>query len=181
MAPVTIRTDVHWQDAVDVVALVRVWGVPMRFRRVLQRTGKGHRLFALHPTQPPQETPPPRIRRGMALVGALLRGDYARRFLAHHVHLRALDALAVLSLEDAAATAMLAGAARSLALLVPRRWRQRVRLRVQPGFPARKSSLRARCILSFRLGSLLVAAALALAAYALEAREHRVPLVSKEG
>lgn len=181
MAPVRLRADVRWQDGVDVAALARVWGVPLRWRHHLQRTGRGHRLFALRPDRPPQETPAPRIRQGMAMVGALLRGDRARRFLMAHVHMISLDALAVLSLEDAAATALLSGAARSLTLLLPRAWRHRTRLRVQPGFPAGRSSLRARCIVSFRLGSLLIAAALAFIAWALEAREHRVPLASKEG
>ena len=53
MAPVTIRTDVHWQDAVDVVALVRVWGVPIPIFYcakcgkdiVIKKTKKGRRYY----------------------------------------------------------------------------------------------------------------------------------------
>lgn len=181
IAPVRVSADVRWQGQADLALLIRVWGAPFRLRRRVLRTPKGHQFFTLHGTEPPAATPAPRLRRGLAVLGAFLRGDHARRFLLRHVRLDGLDALAILSLEDAAATALLSGLAQGLASLMPRAWRRRARIRVQPGFPARQSLLQARCIVSFRLGSLLFAALLALVAYAAEAREHRVPLVSKEG
>lgn len=181
IAPVSVSADVRWQGQADLALLIRVWGAPFRMRRRVLRTPKGHRFFTLHDAQPPEATPAPSVRKGLALLGAFLRGDHARRFLRRHVHLRSLDALAILSLEDAAATAILSGLVQGLLSLMPCAWQRKAHIRVRPGFPARQSLLQARCIVSFRLGSLLFAALLAFIAYAAEAREHRVPLVSKEG
>lgn len=178
--PVRLTAELRWLDAADLALCWRIWGVPLRQRMHLYPAGGRQRLTMQTGDLPPREPPPEKLRRALAALGTLLRTDKARRWFLRIIRLERLDALFSPSLQDASATALVGGLAAGLAALVPRRHRKRIRLRVQPDFFTGRTSLQARCIIFFHLGSLLPAAAMVLAAALLEAREHRIPPLPKE-
>lgn len=88
------------------------------------------------------------------LLLRLLRTARTRRLLRRYIHLRRLDVLIRLGLHDAAKTALLTGLVSQLAPLLP----APADVRITPDFSLR-TRLGARCILSFRLGTIAIAAA----------------------
>ena len=99
-------------------------------------------------------------RRSQRFLSALRRSVMARRFLRNHTQLVRLDALLILSTCDAARTAVLTGFLRSAAGLLPLR---QARICVQPDFFRAHSTVDFRCIIRWKLGTLLLTAWLLLA------------------
>ncbi len=153
--------------------LLRIWGIPLRQRFHVQRTGRGHQLIL--DGRHPQSFEPrgDQLRSAMSLLGAFLRSDHARRFLFRQVELRRLALSLHLCLDNAARTAMLTGFVRTVYTSLPPRWREKVRIQVAPDFLRDHSALRGQCILFTRLGTLVITAAMLLIAWMLERREHR--------
>lgn len=146
-----VQLTLHWQQGLDVC--LRVWGI--RLHRQVPPPAKGQGI-------PHQQF--------MRLLGTVLRTNKARRFLLKHTQLICLQALVCLGLQDAAATAVLTGLFRQLTPLLPKR----ADVRVQPNFLG-PTQVQARCILFSHLGTILITAAMGLAAYFMESREHPTP------
>lgn len=92
-----------------------------------------------------------------------LRGTgETRHFLVRHIRLEALEAGLRISTQDAACTALLCGGVQTALTLLPRSWRAAAKLSVQPDFQERGTAGKARCIFSFRLGTIAAAAILLL-------------------
>ena len=174
--PVQLTADLHWAEAADLSLCWRIWGIPLRQRMRLFPTGRGHRLTTQTEDQPPHAPAPEKLRRGMALIGTVLRTDKARRWLQRAIRLRRLDALISVGTGSAAVTAVVSGLASGITRLASRQ----ARIRIRPDFLTGRTEINARCIIFFHLGSLLPSAAMTLWAAFLEAREHRVPPLSKE-
>lgn len=109
------------------------------------------------------------------LIQQLRKNVRARRFLLRRIHVSKLDAQLRLHLQSAASTALLTGAVRSFAAILPSRWRAFTRLSIQPDFLLDTTTLNARCIFSLRPGTLILTAGLlaasSIAAKARKARE----------
>lgn len=84
-----------------------------------------------------------------------------RRYLRSHIHLEALEGTLTLSLTDAAKTALLTGILSSLGQLVTKP-REQVTICILPDFTGSSTSGKAKGIISFRLGTLLVSSILLL-------------------
>ena len=87
--------------------------------------------------------------------------DKVRHFLRTHTHLQKLDVLLLLHTNDAAHTALLTGIIRPLVQL-PRR---NTRICIQPDFFRPYSTVQIRCIIRWKLGTLLLTSMMLLAAY----------------
>lgn len=177
IAPVRIAADIHFDRQTDADVTLRIWGIghTFRVRTVRDRTGRHIILLPKKPLSPPRKAPEQQVQRGMILLGTFLRSNHARRFLARHIHLEKLHASVQLALSDAAKTATLTGLLSGLVSMIPCRYRDCIRIRVTPDFFHDHITASSRCILFFHLGTLLITAAMMLAALALEAREHRQP------
>ena len=97
---------------------------------------------------------------GQRYLSALRSSDRAKAFLKRHTHIARLDALVLLRTGDAARTALLTGILRSITAAVPRR---RVRICIQPDFFRDHSTVQIRCIIRWKLGTLLLTAGMLLA------------------
>ena len=135
---------------------LRLWGVP----------------FTLSPDF--AHTAPGRPQQLLRALGTALRTEKTRCFLRRHVQFIRLQALLRLHLPDAAHVCLLTGALRQLCILLP----QSADIRIQPEFLS-PTRLQARCILFFRLGTLIITAAMVLLAWQREGREHP-PTTPKE-
>ncbi len=100
-------------------------------------------------TAPMRRNPDSRLRT------AWRRASGTRRFLRQHTNFARLDALILLHTGDAARTALYTGVLRSMVALFPRRNR---RICIQPDFFRPRSTLQARCIIHWKLGTLLLTA-----------------------
>ena len=87
--------------------------------------------------------------------------DKVRHFLRTHTHLQKLDVLLLLHTNDAAHTALLTGIIRPLVQL-PRR---NTRICIQPDFFRPYSTVQIRCIIRWKLGTLLLTSMMLLVAY----------------
>ena len=177
ITPVRIAADIRFDRQTDADVTLRVWGVghTFRIRTVRDRTGRHIILLPQKPLSPPRKAPDQQVQRGMILLGAFLRSNHARRYLARHIHVEKLHASVHLALSDAAKTASITGLLNGLVSLIPCRYRDRVRIRVMPDFFHDHITAGSRCILFSHLGTLLITAAMMLIALTLEAREHRHP------
>lgn len=130
------------------------------------QTRTRHRLTIarLHKTWPitvfPAAATQFRSGRSQMLFSHFRRADKARRYLRTHARLAKLDILLLLHTGDAAHTALLTGVLRPLVQL-PRR---NVRICVQPDFFHPRSTLQIRCIIRWKLGTLLLTSMMLLAA-----------------
>ena len=142
--------------------------------RVERDANGGHQLIFLprRPREKPRPASPAGMRQGMAMLGTFLRADKARRFLLRHMHLIDLTVQAHLSLSDAASTAVITGLLRAMTTFLPPAMRRRTHLSLQPDFLTLRSSGFIRCIVSLRLGILLITGGMTLTAWLLEKREH---------
>lgn len=177
ITPVRIAADIHFDRQTDADVTLRLWGVghTFRIRTVRDRTGRHIILLPQKPLSPPRKAPDQQVQRGMILLGAFLRSNHARRYLARHIHVEKLHASVQLALSDAAKTASITGLLNGLVSLIPCRYRDRVRIRIMPDFFHDHVTAGSRCILFFHLGTLLITVAMMLIALTLEAREHRQP------
>ena len=124
---------------------------------------------ATHRPQQTRPAPPVNPTQLKVLLGTLLRSDHARRMLLRGVHLRQGMLQARLSLRDAAKTALVCGAANLVQTFFP----GKLQTEVLPDFWSGHSAFALRLNLEVRLGTLVGAALLTLAAAVLEALEHR--------
>ena len=148
--------------------------------RVARDARGGHQLIFLprRPKKKPRPASPAGMQRGMAMLGAFLRADRARRLLLRHTQLLDLTVQAHLSLADAASTAVITGLVRAMTAFLPPAMRRKAHLALQPDFLALRSSGCVRCMVSLRVGILLITGGMALTAWLREKREHA--LSSKE-
>lgn len=176
-APVRLQADVYHADQTLGRIRLTVAGLPHTWRLKLVRTPTGHQIIAAGKDGSEHALAPEALQGSPAerLISQLLASDGPRRYLLRHIRLERLDAALRLHSEDAARTALLTGFIRSLTAFIPPAWRERARLRVTPEFVRDRSILQARCILHFRLGTIIITAGMLLASIAsqraLKARE----------
>lgn len=149
---------------------LHVWGIPLRWAFRTEQEGGRLRLMVRGGRIHTGEHQAPTIAPGRAKVwlGALLRTDQARKWLFGGVQLTHCEGSLRLALSNAARTAMVSGALAMLSQWLP----DTLRLRVIPDFWGGSSAFSLRLGLFTRLGTLTVTAALLLAAWAGERREH---------
>ena len=99
--------------------------------------------------------------RSRMMLTIFRNADNMRHFLRAHTHLQKLDVLLLLHTNDAAHTALLTGIIRPLIQLP----QQNVRICVQPDFFRPHSTLQIRCIIRWKLGTLLLTSMMLLGAY----------------
>ena len=99
--------------------------------------------------------------RSRMMLTIFRNADNMRHFLRAHTHLQKLDVLLLLHTNDAAHTALLTGIIRPLIQLP----QQNVRICVQPDFFRPHSTLQIRCIIRWKLGTLLLTSMMLLVAY----------------
>ena len=73
---------------------------------------------------------------------------------------------------SAASTAVITGLVRAMTAFLPPAMRRRTHLALQPDFLALRSGGRLRCMVSLRVGILLITGGMALTAWLKEKREH---------
>lgn len=134
------------------------------------RTAQGHQLIVAGQDGVSHGVEPGQLRGSPAdhMLSALRRADKARHFLIRHIHPERLDASLLLHTENAAATALLTGAMRTLTGCLPLHWREKMHVRIQPDFFREHTTIQARCILRFRLGTIIITACMLLAAIAVQ-------------
>lgn len=171
----TLRHDSVTQGQVS----AGVWPLMHRIPfRILRTPRGGHQLIFPGPARPPAPANPRNMKSALVILGTLLRTDHARKLLLGGTQLIQFTLQLHLSLSDAAHTAMAVGAVQQLFRLLPRRFRRRARLSVQPDFLMHRSCWQGQCIVVIPLGILIITGGMLLTAYLMERREHRP--VSKE-
>lgn len=143
--PLTLRADIHHQGQTQARIQLRAAGL----HKTWQITGLPGAAAQLQTS---------RSRRMLALFR---RADTARRYLLSRTRLERLDALVLLRTADAARTALLIGMLRPLAQLPCNKFR----ICVQPDFFRPSSTVQIRCIIRWKLGTLLLTSMMLLAAY----------------
>lgn len=173
ITPLQARLTLSHAARTEGTLTLRVWGVSRRVRFHLIHTPQGRQLILAGKRVHPVQAQPDQFRSAMVSLGTFLRSDRARKFFFRHVQLQELSISTQLCLDNAARTAMITGAFRTLYSLLPPAWRRRVRLYAAPDFLHTPSSAYLRCILFTHLGTLVITAAMLLIAWMLERREHR--------
>lgn len=97
-----------------------------------------------------------------AALKRLLHDQPAKRFLQKHVCLERIDAIIRIHFENAARTALVTGAVRSLIPLIPPALRAVTHLQLLPAFTPAQARLQGRCIVQFRLGTIIITALMLL-------------------
>ena len=172
ITPLRLSVYASHEGETRLLVCVRAWGIPFTWRIRSQRLRSGRVTTLFRKNHPPMEAPPDTGRRVRVVAGAYLRSNRARAYFRGHVRLLSLEALVHIVLSDAAQTALTAGLLGALGRLLSLGMQGRVRVQVIPAFFHQQTTAQARCILFFRLGTILITAALAGAAYLLEKREH---------
>lgn len=167
---VQLTADIHRAERTLGRIHLQIAGLRREWLLELLRTPQGHRLVVAGQDGIPRDVAPEKLRGGPAdhMLSVLRRADRARQFLLRHIHPERVDALLLLHTENAASTAMLTGAARTAATFLPPRWRERMRIRIQPDFFHEHTTIQARCILTFRLGTIIITTVMLLAALAVQ-------------
>lgn len=175
LAPLQIHLRIHRYAHPEGVLEVRYLLVHLRFPfRVTMTSRGGHQLTFLPRRfrEKPHPASPTQVQRGAVLLGTFLRANHARRFLRRHLHLHTLQGALRLSLQDAAGCALICGALRSLAALLPPRVQNKIRLQIQPDFFTGHSSYVLQGMISIQMGILLITGGLTLLSWLMECREH---------
>jgi len=165
ITPITLRTDLHIDHHTDCAVHLRIWGIPFMLRFRANMAGAVFRMLRLQADGQPrfagQATP------GQALLWlrAFLRADRARRFLYRHLHWRGGWVWLSPSFADAAHTALLSGLLQGVLQAFAGR---KLVCRLQPDFLAGHTRAHVRCIVFFRLGTIIITAGMALYALARE-------------
>ena len=150
-----MRLDVTLRHGAEAVVVPRMWGLGPSLRFKLERTEQGHRLLRIdrRGRSRPMKAAGPKLPRPPwpALRQALGR-----------VTLLRLDVALNVGLENAARTALASGTLQGVWQALPGRWRRRARLQVRPDFLGGQGGVQARCMVFFRLGTLLFTAFLLL-------------------
>lgn len=174
ITPVILCVTFHHDRVTDVNATIRLWNIPRRFHWRSHRDRDGRHIVRLpdKPGQKPRITTRSQEQQALIFLGTFLRSNHARRFLLHHLHLNHAQISLRIGLGNAAHTAALTGLIAGTLRTIARNMPGRIRSSVQPDFLIGRTRAHVRCILSFRLGTLFITAAMAFIALVLEKREH---------
>lgn len=163
---VRIQADLQHGDGTRTRFIVDIAGIHKTWQMLLARTSQGHQvMLAQEDGVHPLSSAKLRTDRGRLLWRLFRRADRARHFLLHHVHLEQLHVLALFRTEDAAGSALLSGTLQSIAACIPALRRRNVCIRVLPEFFRAHSTVKARCIIRLRLGTIILTAMMLLIAY----------------
>ncbi len=102
---------------------------------------------------------------GKLLLRAVRKRKWLRKLFLRSIHLRQLTGRVLLSTESAASTALLTGAAWGALSLLPAQWRNQAHLTVTPDFFSGKTYAQGKCMVSARLGMIVLCAAGLLVAW----------------
>lgn len=163
---VRIQADFQHRDETRARFIVSIAGIHKTWRMLLARTARGRQvMLAQKDGARPLSSNRFRTDRGRLLWELFRRADRARHFLLHHMQLDRLYVLALLRTGDAAGSALLSGALQGIAAGIPACRRRKVCIRVLPEFFRVHSTVKARCIIRLRLGTILLTAMMLLFAY----------------
>lgn len=163
---VRIQADFQHGDGTQARFIVSIAGIRKTWRMLLTRTSRGRQMMlAQEDGVRPLSSAELRTDRGRLLWGLFRRADRARHFLLHHVCLEQLHVLAQLRTGDAAGSALLSGTLQSIAACIPALRRRNVSIRVLPEFFRAHATVKARCIIRLRLGTIILTAMMLLIAY----------------
>lgn len=112
----------------------------------------------------PNPRPPSSFKKGKALLRALPKLKRPVRLLMRQTALEQLLVHVSIALRDPATTALTTAFLRQIRLLIPASCREKVRIAIAPDFLHEQTVLAARCIIFLHLGTIIVAAAMALTA-----------------
>lgn len=160
----TVQADLRSCETGELRLFLRI-GFFRRARKYqLHRTAQGH-LLTRTDSHGTRTVDPLQLRqsRGSLFADALRRADRARHFLLAHLYLDRLDGLILLRTGDAAASALVSGGLQGALNGIPAVRRRHIRIRVLPEFFRAHSTVHARCIIRFRLGTIILTAGLLLA------------------
>ncbi len=168
---VRIQADFQHEEGTQARVILRLAGIHKTWRLMLTRTSQGRQvMLAKNDGAHPLSGKGFRKGQGRFLLALFRRADQARHFLLRHIHLDRLDALAFLRTEDAARSALLSGTLQSITACIPAIRRHSVRIRVLPEFFRAYSTVKARCIIHLRVGTIILTAMMLLIAILREQR-----------
>ncbi|MGN0778162.1 MAG: DUF2953 domain-containing protein [Aristaeellaceae bacterium] len=176
LLPLRVGIQATHADGTEGALTLRMGPVRLSFPFRTHQSAQGAHQLMMLPRHPQEKAHPPSpagMRKGMVLLGTLLRTDKARRFLLGHLRLHDLSVQIHLSLSDAASTACVTGLLRALTAFVPVRVRRKAHVSLQPDFLATRSRWTIHCMVSWPLGILLITGGMTLAAWLMERQEHR--------
>lgn len=154
----TVRLDAGRETAAWLQLVIRLG--PFRLTRQLRivRTDSGHQLVrkARNGTLHPVQAAAFRSRWSAAVMKALQQCTPARQILLRTSKMHELRGHICLAGADAARTALLVQTFRTVCHLLPKTWREVMRVQVLPSFFNDHSSFRLRCIVSWPLGILVI-------------------------
>ena len=150
VTPISCRAEIRQEHGTRFRILLRIWGIPLRF---------DHSQAPMRPKPPSAQ----QLQKGKALLRALPKLKRPVRLLMRQTALR-----------DPAATALTTAFLRQIRLLIPANCREKVRIAIAPDFLHEQTVLAARCIIFLHLGTIIVAAAMALTAWK-EASSWNIP------
>lgn len=157
VTPISCRAEIRQEHGTRFRILLRIWGIPLRF---------DHSQAPLRPKPPSAQQ--------LALLRALPKLKRPVRLLMRQTALEQLLVHVSLALRDPAATALTTAFLRQIRLLIPANCREKVRIAIAPDFLHEQTVLAARCIIFLHLGTIIVAAAMALTAWK-EASSWNIP------
>lgn len=150
--PISCRAEIRQEHGTRFRILLRIWGIPLRF---------DHSQAPLRPKAPSAQ----QLQQGKILLRVLPRLKRPVRLLMRQTALEQLLVHVSLALRDPAATALATAFLRQIRPLIPVNCREKVRIAVTPDFLHEQTVLAARCIIFLHLGTIIVAAAMALTAW----------------
>ena len=151
VTPISCRAEIRQEHGTRFRILLRIWGIPLRFDPSAQQLQKGKALLRALP----------KLKRPAHL---LMRQTALEQLLVH----------VSIALRDPATTALTTAFLRQIRLLIPAKCREKVRIAIAPDFLHEQTVLAARCIIFLHLGTIIVAAAMALTAWK-EASSWNIP------
>ncbi len=161
VTPISCRAEIRQEHGTRFRIFLRIWGIPLRF---------DHSQAPLRPKPPSAQ----QLQKGKALLRALPKLKRPVRLLMRQTALEQLLVHVSLALRDPAATALTTAFLRQIRLLIPVNCREKVRIAIAPDFLHEQTVLAARCIIFLHLGTIIVAAAMALTAWK-EASSWNIP------
>lgn len=154
VTPISCRAEIRQEHGTRFRILLRIWGIPLRFDH--------------------SQAPMRQLQKGKALLRALPKLKRPVRLLMRQTALEQLLVHVSIALRDPAATALTTAFLRQIRLLIPANCREKVRIAIAPDFLHEQTVLAARCIIFLHLGTIIVAAAMALTAWK-EASSWNIP------
>ena len=156
VTPISCRAEIRQEQGTRFRIFLRIWGIPLRF---------DHSQAPMRPKPPSVQ----QLQKGKALLRALPKLKRPVRLLMRQTALEQLLVHVSLALRDPAATALTTAFLRQIRLLIPASCREKVRIALHE-----QTVLAARCIIFLHLGTIIVAAAMALTAWK-EASSWNIP------